>query len=58
VAVDPDGIADGVRTLLATPAEERAGMGDHGRALIEREYAVAPRVAALEAVLRGARSGR
>ena len=54
VAVAPDGIAEGVRTLLAANATERSAMGERGRALIEREYAVAPRAAALAAVLRGA----
>lgn len=58
VAVAPDAIAEGVRSLLALPADERAEMGRRGRALIEREYAVAPRTAALDAVLRGAQESR
>lgn len=58
VAVAPDGIADGVRALLATTVVERAAMGERGRALIEREYAVAPRAAALDAVLQRAQGSR
>lgn len=58
VAVDPDGIADGLRALLESSSDERAAMGERGRALIERDYAVAPRAAALDAVLRGAQEAR
>lgn len=54
VAVGPDALADGVRRLLDAGSAERTAMGERGRALIEREYTVARRAAALSAVLRGA----
>ena len=58
VAVAPAGIADGLRALLSTPSTERVEMGERGRALIEREYAVAPRAAALDRVLRRVQGAR
>ena len=58
VAVAPHGIADGVRALVAVGAAERAAMGERGRAMIAREYAVAPRLVALDAALRQALAGR
>ena len=58
VAVAPDAIADGLRALLALLPADRAAMGERGRALIERDYAVAPRALALAAVLRGAQEAR
>lgn len=58
VAVAPQGIADGIRALVAAGADERAAMGERGRAMIAREYAVAPRLVALDAALRQAVAGR
>ncbi len=54
VAVAPGAVADGVRALAAAGPDERAAMGERGRALIEREYAIAPRVERLLVALRSA----
>lgn len=54
VAVPAGDLAAGIRALVDAGPDERAAMGRRGRAVIARDYAIAPRSRSLDSALRDA----